>query len=331
VERSVLPGTLWSILGLALISGACSAGGAPLTPTPQTPAATPSSTTPSTISGRVAATNGGQALTGVSVAFNGQQSITGAEGGFSYQTPPVVSLLSMTGAGILSRALVVNASTSRDLSVDAIALSGGFDLDFYRKFVRNGYEEPAALQPLRRWTQTPSFYLKTVDEAGAPLTDATLAMIETVLKDGVPRWTSGALGTPVIERGTGTRVGQSGWITVKFPFPGDPNYCGHAQVGVDGGWIELETHGNGSACRTASSLIAPRTIRHELGHALGFYHTGDSRDVMSGTAWYLSQGDDGPAARELYHAALAYKRPVGNRDPDNDPTSAVALAPMAVH
>jgi len=326
-----MPRTWWSILGVALLTGACSAAGVPLTPTAQPPDATPSTTTPSTISGRVAATNGGQALTGVTVAFNGQQSITDADGGFSYQTTPVVSLLSITGGGILSRALVVNAGASRDLTVDAIALSGGFDLDFYRKFVRNGYEEPAALQPLRRWTRTPSFYLKTVDEAGSPLTDATLAMIETVLRDGVPRWTSGALGTPAIERGTGTREGQSGWITVRFPFPGDPNYCGHAQVGVDGGWIELETHGNGSACRTASSLIAPRTIQHELGHALGFYHTGDSRDVMSGLTWYLSQGDDGPTARELYHAALAYRRPVGNRDPDNDPTSAVALAPMVVH
>ena len=317
------------IVGVALFNVACSAGGAPLTPTPPPTAAAPSPT--STISGRVAATNGGQALTGVTVEFNGQQSITDANGSFSYQTTTAVSLLSMTGAGILSRGLVVNASTSRDLSVDAIALSGGFDLDFYRKLVRDGYEEPAALQPLRRWTRTPSFYLKTVDEAGSPLTEATLAAIETVLRDGVPRWTGGALGTPAIERGTGTREGQSGWITVKFPFPGNSNYCGHAQVGVDGGWIELETHGNGSLCRTASSLIAPRTIRHELGHALGFYHTGDSGDVMSGLTWFLSQGDDLPTARELYHAALAYKRPVGNRDPDNDPTSAVTLAPMIVH
>ena len=206
----------------------------------------------STISGRVAATNGGEALTGVTVEFNGQRSITDATGSFSYQTTTAVSLLSVTGAGILSRGLVVNASASRDLSVDAIALSGGFDLDFYRKLVRDGYEEPATLQPLRRWIRTPSFYLKTVDEAGSPLTEATLAAIETVLRDSVPRWTGGALGTPAIERGTGTREGQSGWITVKFPFPGNPSYCGHAQVGVDGGWIELETHGNGSLCRTSS-------------------------------------------------------------------------------
>jgi hypothetical protein len=52
---------------------------------------------------------------------------------------------------------------------------------------------------------------------------------------------------------------------------------------------------------------------------------------MSGLTWFLSQGDDVPTARELYHAALAYKRPVGNRDPDSDPTSAVTLAPMIVH
>src|SRR4029079_12612123 len=145
------------MLLVPLPSAACSAAGAPLTPTAAPPTAAPSTTTPSTISGRVAATNGGQALTGATVAFNGQQSITDADGGFSYQTPPAVSLLSVTGGGILPRALVVNASTSRALSVDAIALSGGFDLDFYRRFARNGYEEPAVLQPLRRWTRTPSF------------------------------------------------------------------------------------------------------------------------------------------------------------------------------
>jgi len=58
---------------------------------------------------------------------------------------------------------------------------------------------------------------------------------------------------------------------------------------------------------------------------------GGAGKKLRSRAHVLSQGDDLPTARELYHAALGYKRPVGNRDPDTDPTSAVTLAPLVVH
>jgi hypothetical protein len=36
------------------------------------------------------------------------------------------------------------------------------------------------------------------------------------------------------------------------------------------------------------------------------------------------------SARELYHARIAYSRPVGNVDPDTDPVGTVTLAPLRV-
>jgi hypothetical protein len=33
-----------------------------------------------------------------------------------------------------------------------------------------------------------------------------------------------------------------------------------------------------------------------------------------------------PSARERYHAAIAYSRPVGNRDPDDDSSTATILS-----
>ena len=55
---------------------------------------------------------------------------------------------------------------------------------------------------------------------------------------------------------------------------------------------------------------------HEITHTMGFWHTANVFiDTFSG------QGCPGAGrpAHVLYHAALVYSRPPGNRDPDNDP------------
>jgi hypothetical protein len=64
--------------------------------------------------------------------------------------------------------VLVSVTGSRDLNVDAIALAS-FDLNFYPQLVRNGTETPTALQPLRRWTETPQIYLCTILDAGKSL------------------------------------------------------------------------------------------------------------------------------------------------------------------
>ena len=141
------------------------------------------------------------------------------------------------------------------------------------------------LQPLRRWTRTPNIYLKTVDEAGEAIHPPTLDIIEAALKAAVPKWTSGVLGVPDITRGTESREGISGWITVKFPATNTASegYCGRAQVAVDGGWIELGYHvppTSAGNCRVPGAVIAPTVVWHEIGHSLGFWHTGNPSDSM---------------------------------------------------
>src|SRR5262249_22252946 len=95
--------------------------------------------------------------------------------------------------------------------------------------------------------------------------------------------------------------------------------------GQDGGWIELEYHVPGTStagCRVPGYIVAPRTIRHELGHAMGLWHTGFSTDLMSsGLIWMPAQANDYPTPRELQAVAIAYRRPGGNVDPDTDPVS----------
>ena len=333
------PMRVWLAVGIVAFATACgSSSTAPTPPTVATPAPITPAPAPSvaTISGHVTATDGGQALSGLQADLGGLQTMTDAAGSFRYQiTPGSVARLTLNGASIVPRVLTLNVSSTRDVAVDAIALAGAFDLTFYRELVRNGFDAPTTLQPLRRWTRTPQIYLKTVDEAGAAIDGPTLDLIQATLIDMVPRWTSGALGVPAITRGPDTRVGVSGWITIRFPTTNtlDDGFCGQAQVAVDGGWIDLGYHDPPTSiggCRVPGAVIAWRTIRHEMGHALGFFHTDNPTDLMYGGTWTLAQANAFPSVRELAHAAIAYARPIGNTDPDADPSDTVNLAPMAI-
>ncbi|HKE84960.1 MAG TPA: hypothetical protein VKB50_14460 [Vicinamibacterales bacterium] len=265
-------------------------------------------------------------LAGLAVALNtGQATQTDGTGAFTFdlvQNDIRVNHLTLDGPSIVSRGITLAAPSTRDINVDAIEAQAPFDLGFYRFLVRNGFESPT-LEPLRRWVQSPMIYIRTVDDSEASIPNASLNLVASVLTDTLPRWTNQRFSVAGIETGTETREGKSGWLTVRWAVT--DARCGSAVVGRDGGYIELRSP-RGTLCN-CNGAIRARTVRHELGHALGFWHTGDASDLMSGLS--VAGCDQLPSARELYHANIAYSRPFGNVDPDADPPAATTLVAKA--
>ena len=72
---------------------------------------------------------------------------------------------------------------------------------YYRQIVRNELESTTGLQPIRRWTRSPSFYIKTINEAGASVESSILDAVEADIRLVVPIYSAGQLDVATIERG----------------------------------------------------------------------------------------------------------------------------------
>ena len=301
---------LTPLLSLTVLLACCAACSGPLTPTPRpvTPSPAP---LPTSFSGHVSATNGGS-VAGVQVSTATLSSTVDGSGGFQLAAVPGTRV-TLLGMGIVPRSTRLT---------DHMAVFGpGFDLSFYRQFARNGFDQPAHLEPIRHWTEAPLIYLRTVRDDGVAIDALTLDRVAATIIDTAAIWSGGRFGVRGLEQGTGTKVGQTGWITVTWPKLDDPiitgNVCGRAQVGTDGGYLALAYKKTTPTvnCSCGAIQTYPAIIRHELGHAFGFWHTDRPTDVMFPQ---VQSCDQQPSAREREYAGYVYSRPVGNVDPDED-------------
>jgi hypothetical protein len=310
---------------------------APTTPTqPSVPQPAPAPAETWSIAGTLVGTTDGQPISGASVAPSWDLGAvtTSASGGFTLgatANPPTTPYkLTVSGGDLLTRELWVTwqRGARTDVALDAVRLRPPFNLDFYRQMVRGMFDQ-ADEGPYAnfRWMESPRFYLKTIDQNNRPIEPEVLAVVLEALGRGVREYSAGRLSALAIETGTEARAKAAGWINVSIERPGGPtDTCGIAFVGSNPGEITLYN----DVCSCGSNKIPGAVVMHEVGHALGFFHVSDRNSVM----YPFIPGNCPPgslSAAEKFHAAVAYSRPRGNRDPDIDPSNrAFAAAETAV-
>jgi len=226
-------------------------------------------------------------------------------------------IIEVSAPGYITRRTHLHSVTSDgNVTIDLIRDAAPFSLDFYRQLIRNELEAPGSLPRLKRWTRNPSFYVDVRNpRTGGELSSSERDVVRSVIQGSIPLMTGGRLFAAAVEFDSGTRGERAGVVNLSFVDEPGNQYCGWSLVGNDPGSITLNL---ASRCDTPCGTIAPRTLAHEVGHTLGFYHV--SRGDILSTSWSPRDcGSTTLSRTEEHHARLAYARPPGNRDTDFDP------------
>jgi hypothetical protein len=237
-------------------------------------------------------------------SVNGSFALTGPTGfwRFTFEAP-----------GYVERSSPVRVLRPTDILDTLISTAAPFSLEYFRELVRGKTDNDSALQPVRRWLDTPRyFFLTRTLDTGTPIPDAIIDAMQAHATFLTPRLTDNRYTVGAFGRGEAPPASLAGWIIVETyanGIPDAPGAGGNAFVGANPGRIRLlfRPEAAGSQCqyRMAGAFY------HEVVHALGFWHAPGGFSVDNSCGELLPD--------VTYHARIAYLRPPGNLDPDWDP------------
>lgn len=316
---------LWSLPALAFVA-ACGGGSSPSTPSAPAPLPQPAAWT---LAGTLTDTLTGGPVAGATLTFDGRPPVTTAADGRWQLTGTGTAarrqIVKIEAAGYVTRETAVawNAAGRQDVALDIIPDRAPFSLPFFRQLVRDALDSPGELRPLERWQSDPNFYIRTRNpRTGQPFEAWEVDAIVHAIRESVPQLTGGRFSAGIIETGLEAREARAGYIAVLFVFEPEGEFCGRAYVGADPGQITINYDRCAREC--GSLKIGPEIIAHEVGHAMGFWHTAGERDIMSNSRDRRC-GNVEFSAGERLHARVAYSRPRGNMDVDRDPLPYAAM------
>jgi hypothetical protein len=169
---------------------------------------------------------------------------------------------------------------------------------------RNTWEQPNNPQPLKHWTTTPNFHIETMwRDTGAPIDPAVLQYVAGEIRRVIPQLTDNHFEAGRIEFGPEQWNFVQDYVSIHWDHSGN-----YGVLGQNPGQVQF---GTASVC---TSIM----IIHELGHAMGYWHSGTQNTVM-GAHVLASCNLEDFRADELQVARIMYNRPPGNVEPDRDP------------
>ena len=311
------------LAGALVCLSSCGGSDRSSTPPPTAPSPVPQPQT-WTIAGSIVDTISSSPISGATLSFPGQSVSGSSDGLWQLQGTGTSTnqgvLISAPGYHSRETTVAWSAGGRTDVRIDLIPDRTPFNLEFFRHFVRNGFEEPSSLRALRRWTTSPNFYIHARNPRNSqPLLQSEITVLERAIREAVPQLTGGLFSAGTIEVGTTPPVRRTGYIDVVFVYEPEGDFCAEAFVGANPGEITV----NYDRCPSACGSFAPETVAHEVGHAMGFWHTAGNGIMNPNRLRACSNLVF--SETERLHARVAYARPNGNTDVDKDPLSFTAI------